>query len=241
MAAGDSEPVQHSDTPTQVLLKQGAEGKLFLGQHNGVRCLVKERFSKKYRHPDLDIQLTRQRIKAEQKAFERCKAAGVTTPKLLGVDLPGRKIYMEYLEQAITAKQFVDEAVLEGTANGAKIGKLAEEIGRVVGILHANNIIHGDLTTSNMLLDPVKPNDADLPYKLVMIDFGLSYHSLNVEDMGVDLYVLDRALLSAHSQIPELFGKVLESYKKHNKFKLSETIAKYEEVRTRGRKRTMIG
>lgn len=237
MAAADGEQVSGAST----LLNQGAEGKLYIGHHNGTRCLVKERFSKKYRHPDLDVQLTRQRIKAEHKAFERCKAAGVDTPKLLGVDLTGRKIYMEYLEQAKTAKQHVDEVVREGNGDGSKIGHLAKEIGRVVGLLHGNNIIHGDLTTSNVLLDPAVPEEFVLPYRLVMIDFGLSYHSLNVEDMGVDLYVLERALLSAHSEVPEFFGLVLESYKEHNNYKASETIAKYEEVRARGRKRTMIG
>lgn len=234
----DNNESKHSTPDT--LLKQGAEGKLYIGRYNGARCLVKERFSKKYRHPDLDVQLTRQRIKAEQKAFDRCKTAGVATPKLMGVDMAGRKIFMEYLEQARTAKQLVDEAVTEG--NTGKVEQLAKEIGIIVGLLHGHNIIHGDLTTSNMLLDPVvQEGSATLPYRLVMIDFGLSYHSLNVEDMGVDLYVLERALLSAHSEVPEFFGWVLESYKENNKFKVPETIAKYEEVRARGRKRTMIG
>ncbi|XP_055603446.1 EKC/KEOPS complex subunit TP53RK [Uranotaenia lowii] len=231
-----------SATEPVVLIQQGAEGKLFLGRYQGQECLVKERFSKKYRHPDLDQQLTRQRIKAEQKAFERCKAAGVDTPKFLGVDFGERKIYMEYLSGAQTGKRFVDDSILEGKDGFDKIESLAREIGRVVGQLHGHNIIHGDLTTSNMLLDPVENvEDGKLPYRLVMIDFGLSYHSMNVEDMGVDLYVLERALLSAHSQVPEFFGWILESYKKHNKFKPAETVAKYEEVRARGRKRTMIG
>ena len=68
--------------PVQQLLKQGAEGKLYIGTYKGNRCLVKERFEKKYRHPALDRQLTRQRIKAEQKAFQRCAASGLSTPAL---------------------------------------------------------------------------------------------------------------------------------------------------------------
>ncbi|XP_058461208.1 EKC/KEOPS complex subunit bud32 [Malaya genurostris] len=227
---------------TEGLLQQGAEGKLYVADYNGTRCLVKERFMKKYRHPDLDKQLTRQRIKAEQRAFERCKAANVITPKLLGVDLSERKIYMEYLDRATVAKRYIDEAALEGTKNNPKICQLAEEIGRSVGNLHSHNIIHGDLTTSNMLLDPVSDaSESGLPYRLVMIDFGLTFHSFNVEDMGVDLYVLERALLSAHSQVPELFELVLQSYKEHNTHKLTEIISKFDEVRARGRKRTMIG
>lgn len=239
MAAVEHVPAEADKT--EVLLLQGAEGKLYIGNHGGVRCLVKERFSKKYRHPDLDVQLTRQRIRAEQKAFERCKSAGVATPKVLTVDTPGRKIYMEYLENAITAKRFIDSVICDGIEDNPKINSLATEIGRVVGVLHGHNIIHGDLTTSNMLLDPVVDTESQFPFRLVMIDFGLSFHSLNVEDMGVDLYVLERALLSTHSQLPHLFGLMLDSYKKHNTYKVAETIAKYEAVRARGRKRTMVG
>uniref|UniRef100_A0A182QFX2 non-specific serine/threonine protein kinase n=1 Tax=Anopheles farauti TaxID=69004 RepID=A0A182QFX2_9DIPT len=230
------------------LLKQGAEGKLYIGTYKGKRCLVKERFEKKYRHPALDRQLTRQRIKAEQKAFQRCAAAGLSTPELYGVDLEGRKIFMEYLQQSKTAKEFIDEQTVAGcrASESPLLKKLAEEIGRMVGVLHRNNLVHGDLTTSNVLLDPVEKsaaeaNGTEWPYRLVTIDFGLSHFSDNVENKGVDLYVLERAILSAHSQLPELFGMILETYRVHNTNRCEETIAKFEEVRARGRKRTMVG
>ncbi|XP_058055207.1 EKC/KEOPS complex subunit TP53RK [Anopheles bellator] len=235
-----------SESKVQVgLLKQGAEGKLYTATYKGSLCLVKERFEKKYRHPQLDRQLTRQRIKAEQKAFQRCATAGVETPALFGVDLDERKIYMEYLDKAVTAKQFIDEWMATSdesatTTESPKLKKLAEQIGRIVGVLHRNNIIHGDLTTSNILLDPLEGDDC-LPYRLVTIDFGLSHFSDSAENKGVDLYVLERAILSAHSQLPSLFGMILESYRSHNTNRCDETIAKYEEVRARGRKRTMVG
>ncbi|KFB51693.1 hypothetical protein ZHAS_00019779 [Anopheles sinensis] len=223
------------------LLKQGAEGKLYIGTYKDKQCLVKERFEKKYRHPALDRQLTRQRIKAEQKAFQRCATAGVVTPALYGVDLEQRKIYMEYLDKAKTAKDFIDELTgSPGAEESPQLKKLAEQIGQMVGVLHKNNIVHGDLTTSNMLLDPVDTEET-LPYRLVTIDFGLSHSSDNTENKGVDLYVLERAILSAHSQLPKLFGMILKTYCEHNTNRCDETIAKYEEVRARGRKRTMVG
>ncbi|XP_035784801.1 EKC/KEOPS complex subunit TP53RK-like [Anopheles albimanus] len=232
------------DQAQERLLKQGAEGKLYIGTYKGTRCLVKERFEKKYRHPALDRQLTRQRIKAEQKAFQRCASAGVVTPALLAVDLDGRKIYMEYLEKAITAKEFIDKMMdTDKTAaeDSPELKELAAQIGQMVGVLHRNNIVHGDLTTSNILLDPVEDATSALPYRLVTIDFGLSHFSDNTENKGVDLYVLERAILSTHSQLPSLFGMILESYRVHNTNRRDETIAKYEEVRARGRKRTMVG
>ncbi|ETN65952.1 o-sialoglycoprotein endopeptidase [Anopheles darlingi] len=235
---------ESEDQIQERLLKQGAEGKLYIGNYKGTRCLVKERFEKKYRHPALDRQLTRQRIKAEQKAFQRCASAGVVTPVLLAVDLDGRKIYMEYLEKAITAKEFIDKMMdTDKTAaeDSPELKELAAQIGQMVGVLHRNNIVHGDLTTSNILLDPVEGASSALPYRLVTIDFGLSHFSDNTENKGVDLYVLERAILSTHSQLPSLFGMILESYRSHNTNRRDETIAKYEEVRARGRKRTMVG
>lgn len=106
-------------------------------------------------------------------------------------------------------------------------------IGRSVAALHVGNLVHGDLTTSNMM---VRESDR----RLVMIDFGLSYTSSNAEDKGVDLYVLERAFTSAHSRIPGLFDTVLEAYRQHSP-EAAAVLAKFKEIRLRGRKRTMVG
>ena len=105
-----------------------------------------------------------------------------------------------------------------------------------LGTMHLNNIIHGDLTTSNMLLK--KPeSDANL----VMIDFGLGYVESVAEDKGVDLYVLERALLSTHPRTERFFHILLESYKQTCGDSAQEVISKLDDVRQRGRKRTMLG
>lgn len=216
------------------LIKQGAEGKLYVGEYAGNRCLIKERFVKNYRLPELDKTLTKQRIKAEQKTVKRCEDAGILVPKLYNVDFNDRKIYMEYFEKAITAKEYIVE-IQKSAECEAKLDELTKRIGDVVGKFHANNIIHGDLTTSNILIDR-KDDD----YELIMIDFGLSSYSSSHEDKGVDLYVLERALLSTHSTLPDLFEAILKHYKESNPTS-AETVKRFEEVRARGRKRTMIG
>lgn len=220
------------------LLQQGAEGRLFLGNFKGQRCLIKERFVKNYRHPDLDQHLTKTRIKAEQKAAERCAKAGVLNPKIFEADIKDRKIYMEYLETSITSKEYIIKYLTDGKSPEL-MEKLATAIGIAVGKMHANNIIHGDLTTSNMLIKPKDEGFDD--YDLVMIDFGLSQYSTTTEDKGVDLYVLERALLSTHSKVEGLFPKILAAYCKENEKGSKEVVAKLEEVRLRGRKRTMVG
>lgn len=224
------------------VLKQGAEARLFLSEFNGQPCLVKERFQKKYRHPDLDTQLTKERMRAESKAISRCSAAGILTPKIFHMDLNERKIYMEYLERSITAKAYINDvvpAIADAEQRDAKLDELARRIGAVVGKMHANHIIHGDLTTSNILLNPKTDDFGD--YDLVAIDFGLANYGQSGEQKGVDLYVLERALLSTHSGVPTLFKTILEAYKEANAKDWPGIIQKFEEIRARGRKRTMVG
>lgn len=225
------------------LLKQGAEGRLYIEDFNGTKCLVKERFVKLYRHPNLDRQITRQRIKAETKASGRCLTAGILAPKIIHTDLNDRKIYMEYFENSITVKEYLNKFLLSRNINGEEKNRLITDlfnrIGKIIGTMHANNIIHGDLTTSNILLNP--KNEDFQEYDVIMIDFGLSHYEEGAEDKGVDLYVLERALLSTHSEIPNLFEIILSKYRELNTKEQETVIAKFEEVRARGRKRTMIG
>lgn len=225
------------------VLKQGAEAKLFLGKFQENVCLIKERFPKKYRHPELDTHLTKERMRAESKAISRCQAAGIKVPKVYNMDLNSRRICMEYFDKSITAKAYINEHIPKCDNEvecNEKLEELAKRIGTVIGTMHANNIIHGDLTTSNILLDPKTENDFS-DYELVMIDFGLASYGQSSEQKGVDLYVLERALLSTHSAVPTLFPNILDAYKAANIKNCEETISKFEEVRARGRKRTMIG
>lgn len=237
-----SEIIRRTRIRRMSLIKQGAEGKLYVGEYKGAPCLVKERFVKHYRHPDLDQQLTKERIRAEVKSIGRCRSIGVDAPEIYHSDLEERKIYMEYYPEAITAKEYLFKSA-DAENRTELLDELASRLGAVIGKLHANNIIHGDLTTSNVLLR-AKDKAQDVfqgDYQLIMIDFGLSQYQSSAEAKAVDLYVLERALLSTHSTIPELFEKILESYSKANVGGRDSVIAKFEEVRARGRKRTMIG
>ena len=120
-----------------------------------------------------------------------------------------------------------------------------EDLSRVSGKMHDNNIIHGDLTTSNMLLrqSPLRDdaNDGDRRPDVVMIDFGLGYVESVAEDKAVDLYVLERALLSTHPRTERFFQALLDSYQITCGKQAQEVMRKLDEVRLRGRKRTMVG
>ncbi|KAI5634147.1 TP53-regulating kinase [Phthorimaea operculella] len=234
------------------VLKQGAEAKLYICTYLGQPSLIKERFQKHYRHPDLDTAITKERIKNEARAIVRCKAADVKTPTLYLVDFVRRRIYMQHFEQSITVKDFIINVYKKVDGSGdhtSSLDEVAKMIGCTVRKLHDNNIIHGDLTTSNMLLVPKEGHNVDKDtewfdvknLELVMIDFGLSSFETSTEDKGVDLYVLERALISTHNDYPEVFGKILDAYTSFSKKNVKEIISKFEEVRARGRKRTMVG
>lgn len=109
-------------------------------------------------------------------------------------------------------------------------------MGRLIGKMHRNNIIHGDLTTSNILVQRL----IDDSWKLFLIDFGLSYIKPSDEDKAVDLYVLERALISKHSDVSWFFDEFLKRYASFDKSN-ERVVKKLSEVRSRGRKRTMIG
>lgn len=180
------------------LIAQGAEARIYKGTYLGKLTLIKERFEKKYRHPDLDTRLTKDRIKAECRAILRAKTAGIATPAIYLINLERRCIYMEYIQDAIILKDFLDKNVLKEANIDHLLNFIAQGLGVLIAKLHLKNIIHGDLTTSNILLKNIDNyiEKYDVANNFVIIDFGLAHIESNIEDKAVDLYVLERSLLS---------------------------------------------
>lgn len=218
------------------LLRQGAEARLLVGSFLGQSAIIKERFSKKYRHPILDEKLTKERLKAEARSLLRCKLIGIRTPTIYLTDIDNGLLVLEYLTDAVTCRDFIRQSwdMRESDDIKQEFSNLAKEIGKSVSILHKNNIIHGDLTTSNILVE------SRTPLKLCFIDFGLGFTESSAEAKGVDLYVLERALISTHPNSEWLFELMLSSYQsemKDRKKEIQEILRKFEEIRMRGRKR----
>ena len=117
------------------LVMQGAEAKLYLGTYLGQKAIAKERFPKHYRHPTLDEQLTRERFKGEVRSIIRCKSAGVRTPTIYLADAQTSVIVMEYLEDAVTAKEFIRSSAA-GETGARRSELLGAEIGRTLGRMH---------------------------------------------------------------------------------------------------------
>lgn len=147
---------------------------------------------------------------------------------------------MEEIENSITAKDYINKVIdsADETNVEEKLLKVSNEIGSAIAKIHKHNIVHGDLTTSNML---VKENPTGYVSELFLIDFGLGQLDPNPEEKGVDLYVLERALLSTHKNSEIIFLLILEAYKRNYSGNCSEVIIKLDDARARGRRRTMVG
>ncbi|KAH6844944.1 Serine/threonine-protein kinase BUD32 [Chaetomium sp. MPI-CAGE-AT-0009] len=245
------------------LITQGAEGRLYKTTHlaRDRPCALKYRPPKPYRHPILDARLTKARISSEAKVLERCWREGVPVPAVYAMDPAAGWMMMEWIE-GIPVRVGINEWLGERPEGGAEetpqaadetpLVDLMKRIGAAIGALHKTGVVHGDLTTSNMMLRPAggvgqadgsAGNEAKaraVEGDVVLIDFGLATQSMSDEDRAVDLYVLERAFASTHPRAERLFSTLLESYKSTFK-KASSVLLKLEDVRMRGRKRSMLG
>ena len=114
-----------------------------------------------------------------------------------------------------------------------KIVELSKEIGKLVGILHKNGVMHGDLTTSNFIL---------FKNTVFVIDFGLSQNTIKPEDHAVDLRLIKEILNSAHAKIMDASWKnFLSGYKSvvgnANYVRITKLVS---EIESRGRYATVV-
>ncbi|MFQ5837164.1 MAG: KEOPS complex kinase/ATPase Bud32 [Thermoplasmata archaeon] len=183
----------------------------------GRKAVEKHRLPKGYRHRLLDRDLRGSRIKMEVRLFREARRLGVPVPILYDVDLGENRIVMEFVDGP-TAKD-----VLASDPDGGR--ELCHKMGLLAGRLHAGDIVHGDLTTSNMILRGER---------LYLVDFGLGEKRGDVEAKGVDLHLLREAFMSAHSDRAGLFEEVLRGYRDAYR-EADPVIAKVKEIEKRGR------
>ena len=191
------------------LISQGAEAKIYLDEDK----IIKKRVKKNYRLEILDNKLRKFRTRREAKVLSKLPKE-FYVPELIRSADKSMEIEMEY----IIGQKIRD--VLDDNIN------LAKDIGKKIAIMHNSEIIHGDLTTSNMILKCKK---------VYFIDFGLSFFSEKVEDMAVDLFLFKKALMSKHHVVFEkAYEMALKSYIKH-KENYKYVLLRLEKVEKRGR------
>jgi len=198
------------------LLQEGAEAKIFLIKEKGKTFVVKERTGKKYRLKELDEKIRKRRTKSEIKLLKKAGVV-VNCPKVLE-----EKSYDIKLEYIVGKKlsENLDSFPLE------KQKYFLEKIGEILAKIHNENIIHGDLTTSNLIVKKEK---------IYLIDFGLGSISNKIEDKAVDLHLFKQALEAKHSKnFKNLFQIFLTKYKKEERDS-KEILERLVAVERRGR------
>jgi len=194
------------------IIGSGAEAVIYLDVN-----VIKDRVRKSYRIKEIDEKLRKSRTRREAKIFEKLAAINFPAPRLVKSD-----------EKEIIEMDFIDGDKVRDILEKSDYAALCGEIGRKIAVLHNNTIIHGDLTTSNMILE-------ENSKQIYFIDFGLSFFSHKIEDMAVDLHLLRQALESKHYTIWEkCFNAALGAYRKESK-QGEDIIKRLEVVEKRGR------
>lgn len=196
---------------------RGAEAIISTGEFLGRRSLIKTRPAKAYRHPDLDSRIRSSRTRNEARILHEARSAGIRTPCIYDIDLKECSITMELVDGE-TVKDALDR-------NPGSAVDVCTRIGETVARLHSARICHGDLTTSNMIL---------CEGEICLIDFSMGCNHAEMEDMGVDIRLLERAFASAHTGLTEAFDAMMESYY-GNIPEPDRMRKKVDDIRNRGR------
>lgn len=199
------------------LIAQGAEAKLYRSKAG----ITKDRFAKAYRLPQLDERLRKSRTKREAKVLGKLAEMDFPAPRLVETD-----------DRQTIVMQDLDGSLLKDVLSSRNLSSWCRKFGEGLAELHNNQIIHGDLTTSNLIAKGKA---------LYFLDFGLSFFSFKAEDKAVDLHGLKEALASKHHDICEkCFKVVLEAYKGGAKDSKA-ILERLEKVERRGRYRAKRG
>lgn len=204
------------------LIKKGAEGDLYLTIWNKQKSILKIRKKKAYRNPLLDEKIRRQRTIREAQIILEAKSFGIDTPLIYLVDIKSCSIVMQHIE-----------GTLVRDLSDSKLVRCCNKIGYIVGTLHKNGIMHGDLTTSNFILSK---------NKLVTIDFGLANKTSKPEDHAIDLRLLKEILGSAHVHImKKTWASFLSGYKAIvGPTRLAQVTNLVSVIESRGRYATVV-
>jgi TP53 regulating kinase-like protein len=203
------------------MLARGAESIIFKIEQWGQSYVLKWRQSKSYLLNEIDTQLRRARINRECKMLTFSRTLGVPTPAVYSVDLHNHTILMDFID----GTQFKQ---LAGQVPTPELISMCHEFGQLIALLHSGNVVHGDPTTSNVIVD----NDA----KLWLVDFGLSEMNATLETKGVDLHLIHRALETTHWDLQEtMLESTLEGYINVQGDSAEPVLSRMKEIRERGR------
>ncbi len=204
---------------TPMLLRRGAEAEVVRGEWQHRPAVFKTRLPKTYRHPSLDQALRVSRMKTEARLLSEARHLGIPVPPMYDLDLHEATMTLAYLEGP-TLAEFIRSGAPEAN-------DMCRALGTYLGRLHRAKVVHGDLTTSNMIVQGSR---------LHLLDFSLGGRGADLEAMGVDLHLMRESFNSAHPGREELWSAFFEGYGEANPG-AEEVLAKVKAIEARGRYR----
>ncbi len=214
---------------TGKVVARGAEAVLYLDEQmdSSGGVLVKERIRKGYRLPQIDEKIRKQRTRREVRMLSRAAGSGMNVPGVVFADHD--KISMDFIEGS-TVKESLNDMGEKERAD------VCEKIGDAIACLHRIGMVHGDLTTSNMILRSEGEGQGDRKgRKLYIIDFGLGKFSQKVEDQAVDMFLLYEALKAAHYKYLNMAWQNILKIYKQNYSNADMVLKRFESIATRRR------
>jgi N6-L-threonylcarbamoyladenine synthase/protein kinase Bud32 len=205
------------------VIGRGAEATITCSYMTGHPVAVKRRPSKGYRDPSLDSRLTAARVRREAKMLRTMREAGVRTPFVFDIDEGESTIVMELLKGPRLAARLNSMTPTEQR-------EAMEAMGRLVGTMHVNRLVHGDLTTSNFILMSM---EGGIP-ELGVIDCSLSERTDELEKMGVDIRLFFEVFSSTHAALSDLGHHFWEGYSRSCP-RWEEVSRKHSDITSRGR------
>ncbi|MFX1574531.1 MAG: KEOPS complex kinase/ATPase Bud32 [Promethearchaeota archaeon] len=214
-----------SNVIKEKIIRKGAEANLYYGYWFGKEVIFKCRIPKKYRNEELDKIIRTTRTLNEARALIKVKNYGINVPQVFEIDPYNSTIIMKYI-QGNKLKDILNNL------DNIKKNHYFKQLGNIIALLHKNGHIHGDITTSNII---ITDNDS-----IFLIDFGLHEYSNMIEDKSVDLHLLKRVLVSSHGSNYEIcFKAFLEGYRsiyyQYNSKECNEIIKNINVIESRGR------
>lgn len=199
----------------------GAESIIFRFEQWGHTYLLKHRPAKPYLLKTIDDFLRSSRTNRECKMLTVARSLGVPTPNVHWIDVTTHTIVMDLI-QGKQLKLLVEEVPER------RLRELCSEFGRLIGLLHRGGVVHGDPTTSNVIVDEQS--------RMWLIDFGLSEMNATVEMKGVDIHLMRRAFETTHWDLEEtMLESALKGYKGLLENEAEDVLSRAEEIRERGR------
>jgi len=193
-------------------LYKGAESNIYLTKWYNKKAISKIRIPKIYRQRMLDDDLRKRRTISESRMITLAKEFGLKTPYIYFVDPLRAEIVMEFISGI--------------RASNVLTSSICFDIAKFVSTLHLFNIIHGDVTPSNFIVNR----------KITMIDMGLSFYSTRKEDKAMDIRLFKEILKSTyHSSYSEFFETFLDGYRSINSKELEKILKRVDEIDTRKR------